>query len=222
MRTLLSFFALWLISVFGASNAAALEITEETHGNYLEYLKTIGSAKRGAFAVSPDGYYSFYMYCEQVNCIADNLGRDALTKCATLSGQKCSLMAYGRDLRIPFEVVALTSEPNEEILANILNAQQLKQMAVGNTMRGEYMNGQQWVEFYDPSGDIRGMDEEQGTYNASYSLKGDQICFDYPGTNDDWCAQISMRGNRVDYLHEGKVVNFIKNTVFENGNPQGL
>lgn len=61
MRIFLSFVALWLISVFGASNAAALEITEETHGNYLEYLKTIGSAKRVAFAVSPDGYHSLHV-----------------------------------------------------------------------------------------------------------------------------------------------------------------
>ena len=42
------------LSVVGASTAAALEISEATHANYQQYLKTIGSTKRGAFAVASD------------------------------------------------------------------------------------------------------------------------------------------------------------------------
>lgn len=209
---------------FGAAGAQALEISEETNGNFQEYLKTIGSTKKGAFAISPDGYYSYYIYCTETNCIADGIGRDALKKCASLSGQECSLMAFGRDVRIPFTVFAMSVEisPDDEIMKNILDAEQLKAIAVGNTMQGEYTNAIKWVEFYDPNGEIRGKDDKQGPYKASYTLRGDQMCFDFPGTYDDWCAQISMRGNRVDFINKGKLVTFLRNTTFVDGNPNGL
>ena len=133
-------------------------------------------------------------------------------------------MAYGQDVKVPFTVAPMSVElsPEDEIAKNILNAEQPKQIAVGNTMQGEYLNNMKWVEFYDPSGDIRGKDDKQGAYKASYTLKGDQICFDYPGTWDDWCAKISMRGNRVYFINKGKLVTFIKNTIFADGNPNNL
>lgn len=211
-------------TAFCATSASALEISEETNGNYQEYLKTIGSTKKGAFAVSPDGYYSYYIYCTDTNCIPDGIGRDAISKCSSLSGQKCSLMAYGRDVRIPFTVFQMSVDisPDDEIMKNILDAERLKLIAIGNTMQGEYTNNIKWIEFYDPSGEIRGKDDKQGAYKASYTLKGDQMCFDFPGTVDDWCTQVSMRGNRVDFINKGKLVTFLRNTTFIDGNPYGL
>ena len=84
------------------------------------------------------------------------------------------------------------------------------------------VNDQSWVEYYDPSGEIRGKDDEHGSYKARYELKGDQICFDYPGDDSDWCGQISMRGNRIDYIEDGEIVNLIRDTLVHNGNPYNL
>lgn len=78
------------------------------------------------------------------------------------------------------------------------------------------------MEYYDPNGEIRGKDEEHGAYSAKYVLKANSICFDYQGSDDDWCAQVSMRGNRVDFIEDGKLVTFVRNTMIIPGNPSGL
>ena len=221
-RNILS--CIMLVLAFVVSHrAVALEITEATHENYQAYLKQIGATKHGAFAVSPDGLYSWYIYCTDAHCIQTGIGQEALAKCQTLAGQKCQLLATDRTVRIEFTVAADRTElsPEDEILKSIVNAEQLKQLTVGNTMEGEYPNSKKWMEYYDPSGEIRGKDGK-GEYSAKYELKGDQICFDYDGTDDDWCAQISMRGNKVDFLEDGKLVSFIRNTVIIPGNPSGL
>ena len=211
-----------VLTIAGASAAVALDISEDTNANYQDYLKIIGSTKKGAFAVSENGVYSWFIYCTDANCIPDGIGRDALAKCQSFSGQRCQLMAYGRDLRIPITVVPKKTKASDEILAAVLDAEHLKQVVVGNTLQGEYPNNKKWYEYYDASGAIRGKDDNQGSYTASYALKGDEVCFDYEGTYDDWCAKVSMRGNRVEFLHKGEVANFARNTIFLDGNPNGL
>lgn len=206
----------------GASAASALDITEETHSNYQDYLNLIGSNKKGAFAVSSRGNYSWFIYCTETNCNTSGMGHEAVSKCQALSGQDCLLMAYGRDLKMEINVVPDKTKAGEDVLAAILDAERLKQVVVGNALQGEYTNSRKWYEYYDASGEIRGKDDDHGTYKASYKLDGGQVCFDYEGTNDDWCAQVSMRGNRVDFLHKGELVNFIKNTIFIDGNPNNL
>jgi hypothetical protein len=85
----LSIIGLLLAALAAAStNAAVFEITEETNANYQTYLKQIGSTKRGAFAVTEDGFYSYYIYCLEISC---NSGY------ATLAREKCKILASGRD-----------------------------------------------------------------------------------------------------------------------------
>ena len=110
-------------------------------------LKTIGSTRRGAFAVASDGYGSYYTYCYDGNCLSSALTQDALTSCKSVTGKECLLMAFGRNEQIEFTVVSRRTElkSDDAILANILDANRLKTLIVGNTMQGEYINHKKWM-----------------------------------------------------------------------------
>src|SRR5687768_1224703 len=102
-----------VLSIAGASTAAAIEISESTYANYQKYLKTIGSTKKGAFAVSSDGFNSFFSYCTDPSCISTSLSQQALNECQSLTGMECLLMAYGREERMEFTVVPKRTTLNE-------------------------------------------------------------------------------------------------------------
>jgi hypothetical protein len=213
------------LSAVGASTAAALEISEATHANYQEYLKTIGSTKRGAFAVAADGYGSYYTYCYDGNCLSSALTQDALTSCKSVTGKECLVMAFGRNERIEFTVVARRTELKDDdaILANVLDADRLKTLIVGNTMQGEYINHKKWMEHYAPDGTLRGKADQLGAFTGSYELKGNTICYHYQDNSDwDWCAQVSIVGETIRFLEDGKLVSDESNTRWLQGNPNNL
>jgi hypothetical protein len=214
-----------VLSIVGASTAAALEISEATYANYQAYLKTIGSTKKGAFAVAADGYGSYYTYCYDVNCLSNTLIQDALTSCRSATGKECLVLAYGRDERIEFTVVARRTELKDDdaILANVLDATRLKTLIVGNTMQGEYINHQKWMEHYAPDGALRGKADQLGAFRGSYEIKDNTICYHYQGHSDwDWCAQISIVGDAIHFIEDGKLVSDESNTKWLQGNPNNL
>ena len=213
------------LSAVGASAAAALDISEATYANYQDYLKKIGSTKKGAFAVAADGYGSYFTWCYDVNCLSNTLTQEALTSCRSLTGKECLLMAYGRDERIQYTVVARRTELKDDdaILANILDADRLKALIVGNTMQGEYTNHRKWMEYYAPDGSLRGKADHLGAFKGHYELKGNMICYHYQGHADwDWCAQVSIIGDSIRFLEDGKLVSNEFNTKWLQGNPNNL
>jgi hypothetical protein len=209
------------MSLFLASAAWAIEVTEAVHHNYKAYMFHIGAGRLGAFAVNLRGDHSSFVYCTDATCDADQAASAALEKCRALSGGECQLMAYNKEVRIPFTVIS-GEKAGDETLAEVLDADRLKQVVVGNTLQGEYPNGRKWSEYYDASGEIRGRDDDQGTYLANYTFNGNEICFDYAGTFDDWCGQISLRGNHADFLKDGELQTFMRNTILLDGNPNNL
>jgi hypothetical protein len=162
-----------VLSTVGASAATALDISEATYANYQDYLKTIGSTKKGAFAVAADGYGSYFTYCYDVNCLSNTLTQEALTSCRSVTGKECLVMAYGRDERIDYTVVARRIELKDDdaILANVLDADRLKALIVGNTMQGEYPNHKKWMEHYAPDGTLRGKADQLGTFRGRSSSR---------------------------------------------------
>ena len=96
-------------------------------------------------------------------------------------------MAYGREERLEFTVVpkrtSLSSD--DEIVANVFDADQLKAFLVGNTMQGEYINHNEWMEHYAPDGTLRGKADQLGAFRGKYEFKGNTICYDYQG-HSDW------------------------------------
>lgn len=206
--------------IAGSAVADKLEISPAVYEGYQEYLKKISGFEVAVFAVAENGLGSFYVYCS-TNCSFSRLAKEAVDECNKRSRVPCKVMAVNRDLRIEFEVYkATTALPSDDqILSKRLGAEELKRRIVGNTVRGEYPNGVKWSEYYDPSGAIRGKDATHGAYDARYTLKGDQICYDYPGNDDDWCGQVSDDGSQVYFLKEGKLVTFIRNASIADGNP---
>jgi hypothetical protein len=214
-----------VVSIGCASTAAALEISEKTYVNYQDYLKLIGSTKKGAFAVAADGYGSYFTYCSDVGCDPLNLAHESISKCSALTGTKCVLLAYGRDERIEYTVVKSRTSlsDDDEILANILPADRLKAFIVGNTMQGEYPNHQKWMEHYTPDGKIRGKADQLGSFKGRYEFKDNVICYYYDGHSDwNWCSQISVIGDTIYFLEDGKLVTNESNTQMLQGNPYNL
>jgi hypothetical protein len=225
MRSIRSLLITALFSTIAASNALALEISESVFKNYQEYLKTIGATRLGAFAVGPDGHGSYYVYCETTSCEALRAAPEALQGCAAQTGKTCILMAFGRQEKIEFTVVPARTKlsPEDDILANVLDAQRLKASIVGNTMQGEYPNQLKWKEYYLPDGTLRGKADQLGSFKGTYEFKGNSICYYYDGHSDwNWCAQISVDGNKIYFLENGELVSNERNTELLQGNPHGL
>jgi hypothetical protein len=215
---LLSFLACF--NALGVAGAEALEITDKVHDAYQQYLNRIGHDRHGAFAVSADGTSAYLNVCTYSTCDQAKLGADAIANCASMSSMTCSLMVTDRLEKIPFTVVPELSEPSDDTRANILSEDKLKQSLVGNTLRGEYLNGLKWAEYLDPSGEIHGKDDIQGDYKARWTIVAGKMCFDYANFSD-WCADISLQGDRLILLREEKVLNTIRSTTVHPGNAVG-
>lgn len=113
----------------GMACADSIEISDRVWGHYQEYLRTIGSAKPGAFAVSRDGYSSYYVYCRDVRCMSGpTYSNDALRRCEDMANQECFVFAIRQDIKVaytlapksapvvsqsPVPAAVVTSEPEE-------------------------------------------------------------------------------------------------------------
>jgi hypothetical protein len=212
------------IGLTGTAFADTLQISQHVYDSYQEYLKNVGSNKPGAFAVSQSGQKSFYVYCENENCYLSALAKEALDTCQRDTNLPCTLLATNRDQKIEFALFKDTSaiSSGDAVAKHVLGAADLKAKVVGSTLRGEYPNHVKWSEFYDQSGEIRGKDDDQGTYTARYTLDGNKLCYDYPGNDADWCATISLQGDDVQFLKGGELVNFTINSKLAPGNPDHL
>ncbi|HET6157578.1 MAG TPA: hypothetical protein VFE34_04465 [Dongiaceae bacterium] len=134
-------------------------------------------------------------------------------------------MAYGREERIEFTVVSkrTTLSEDDEILTHIFDADRLKALIVGNTMQGEYINHKKWMEYYAPDGTLRGKADSFGTLRGRYEFKDNTLCYYYQGHSDwDWCAQVSVIGDTIRFLEDGKLVTGDSNTKWLQGNPHNL
>lgn len=214
-----------LLLAVNTAAAEVLQISEKVFANYQDYLKTIGATRRGAFAVGSDGYGSYYVYCEESNCLTQSLTQEALAKCQSLTGIDCVVMAYGREQRMEFTVVARRTAlpPDNEILANVLPAERLKAYIVGSTMQGEYPNHRKWREYYAVDGTLRGQADEIGAFRGRYDFKGDAVCFYYDADSDwNWCARISIVDDKIYLLEDNELVTNEFNTEWLQGNPHGL
>ena len=87
------------------ANAAPLEISPRTDGAVQKYLQVIRH-NPAAFAVSVDGNNSYMSYCPDRYCVENFFGMDALRRCESLSGEKCTLLYLGRELRQAYSVAA--------------------------------------------------------------------------------------------------------------------
>jgi hypothetical protein len=109
-----------------------------------------------------------------------------------------------------------------DLLAHVLTTDQLRKQLVGNTISGEYLDGDGWAEFYAPDGWLRGMDQKSGRSEGRYAFHDDMVCFDYEGTRYDWCTQISVIGEDVAFIWKGMVDTSTRNRKLLPGNASSL
>ena len=97
---------LLLLSACAANDKPAGKITvsRNTWGHFQEYLAAIGSNQPGAFAISKSGSGSYYIWCEDLQCMGGpTYKRDALRACER-DGDDCVVFAYRRDILTSYDV----------------------------------------------------------------------------------------------------------------------
>ncbi|MEZ5830131.1 MAG: hypothetical protein R3D05_03030 [Dongiaceae bacterium] len=93
------------------------------------------------------------------------------------------------------------------------SGEQIRGAIAGNTVQGSMAGGGPYVEFYDPSGAIKGKG-----YVGQWSVEGDLMCFAYQATPKQ-CWNVDINGNHVSWIRNGATQG--TGTIIR-GNPNGL
>ena len=81
-----------------------LVISPETNAHLQAYLDT-GDGSRSAFAVSTDGKFSFYLYCESNSCHGQyNLSQEAIKRCEARGHGRCVILGSNGMVKRPYTV----------------------------------------------------------------------------------------------------------------------
>lgn len=82
-----------------------LKLHASTWDYFQHYLRDIGSAGTGAFAVSTDGRSAFYDYCPGAGCIRSADYRYQAMKGCKGYGKDCVIFAFDRDILVPYQIL---------------------------------------------------------------------------------------------------------------------
>jgi hypothetical protein len=107
--------------------------------------------------------------------------------------------------------------------AKPLSGSQISTLLSGNTLSGVDRKGASWVEYYDPSGQIRGLWKGNDKYGGTWKVDGDKFCGDYEGADDDFCAPLSVNGDQIYYIKDdGEAYNAGRPAMLASGNSSNL
>jgi hypothetical protein len=107
--------------------------------------------------------------------------------------------------------------------AKPLSGSQISTVISGNTLSGVDRKGASWIEYYDPSGQIRGLWKGNDKYSSTWKVDGDKFCGDYEGSDDDFCAPLSMNGDQIYYIEDnGGAYNVGRPAMLASGNTSNL
>lgn len=83
-------------------------ISAEVWSVYQEYLAKIDNGdKPGAYAITKDGYGAFYVWCEEIRCMAGTTySQDAINYCEDEYDTECVTFAVRDEIRVSYEVAA--------------------------------------------------------------------------------------------------------------------
>lgn len=93
------------LSLPAAQADTIYQIDSSVWGHYQRYLKTIGSTRPGAFAITTDGGASYFVYCEAVQCVAGTTySHDARQSCEREFGTDCVVFAVRDSIKVQYEI----------------------------------------------------------------------------------------------------------------------
>ena len=216
-----------------------VQITSQTENWLKSYLERIGPVGSGAFAVSEDGRYSYYTYCLDTICNGGWMIQHALLGCERQSKSDCTLLANSRNILRPYRVLgqasttttASTAEPEsvpiaathpkKDVTAPALSGETLRGHVVGNTLSGYDNERTHWIVYFgvDQQAKAKAGDRPMA---GTWRISGDQLCLDFPGSLDDWCAIIKGDDEAVDVYRDGKLRYAMTHTATIPGNPWKL
>lgn len=87
------------------SPVGEVSISGSTWDYYQQYLRDMGPAGRGAFAVSRDGRSAYYFYCPGVGCVSGADYKHGALKGCESKGQDCVIFAYGSDILVKYRIL---------------------------------------------------------------------------------------------------------------------
>ncbi len=91
-------------------------------------------------------------------------------------------------------LLALTSMP--AFAQTLATGEQITAAIGGNTVQGSMLEAGAYTEFYQADGVIKGAD-----YTAAWTIKDNQMCFDYGEGADCWSVRIE--GEAVTWVKDG-------------------
>lgn len=103
--------------------------------------------------------------------------------------------------------------------AEKMTGEEITALLSGNSMTGVTSKGVEWTEFYTPSGEIRGISKGE-RHSGSWSIDGDNVCFDYPSWEYRVCATVSPASGSKYLFHNDK--GQTNEYVVLEGNPSDL
>lgn len=73
--------------------------------HYQTYLRTIGSTRPGAFAITVDGGASYFFYCQDIRCMpGSTYSHDAKQHCESAFGTDCVIFAVRDEIKVQYEI----------------------------------------------------------------------------------------------------------------------
>jgi len=212
--------SLVLLNACATPEGPAITLSQRTATHFKEYMSRMHGFEHGAFAVSPDGRFSFYTYCSEGNCEIAELNVDALNGCKNLAGTDCVLLAHNQAI---YRKYAVAGDQNAAIDGghSFYSGDEIAQTISGNTVSGEYPDGSPWSVYFAADHQFRSRGDGPSR-TGTWAITGDQLCFDYPGAANDWCARFQRNGGLIDIYRNGSFLRHMSKPEIETGNPLGL
>jgi hypothetical protein len=215
-----------LAACAGASSSnEPLAIAPTTNAYFQAYLET-GDDSSSAFAVSEDGQYSFYSYCESGGCNGQySFSREAIRGCEKLGHGRCVVLGSNGVVRRPYVVAggSTSALPSQGMASDFVSGDRIRQELAGNSIVEPISEGKVWAEYFAPDGTLRGRTEDGRRFDGSWKIDGNTLCVDYRSIASDWCGQFAEGADgSIDYYRDGKFAKTYPRSVLQTGNPENL
>jgi len=212
--------ALVLLSGCATPEGPEITLSQHTDALFQQYMSMMHDIEHGAFAVSPDGRHGFFTYCYSGNCERADLNYEALNGCKKLAHSDCLILAHNQAVYRKYVVDGGQSAAIGQG-GSFYTGDEIAQTVSGNTVSGQYPDGRPWSVYFAADHQLRSRGDGPGGA-GTWAIIGDQLCFDYPGTAEDWCARFQRNGDLIDIYRNGAFLRHMPKPKIEAGNTLGL